>query len=180
MQGNLLKYSAAAAWSDSGRADPAGNSFNDVIYLRYADGTNSSPFIRVRVLSYNLDTQPAGASDGLPNSWAIAYFGSITPSAGLKTRAQDDFDSDGRSNLEEWLAGTAPNNSASVLKLDPFNGSSVNFTARPYDVYELLQSTSLPTWTRVVNPLLPTNTAGAFPGVGAAGGIKFFQVRRAP
>ena len=131
------------------------------------------------MLSFNRDTQPA-TSDGIPNNWATQYFGSTTPSAGAKTRAQDDFDNDGRTNLEEWLAGTVPTNSASVHKLDPFNGSSVTFIARPYDVYELIQSTDLPVWTRVVNPLLPTTTTGAFPGVGAASGRKFFQVRRVP
>jgi hypothetical protein len=180
LQGSLLRYAATSPFSDSGRFDPAGNSFRDAIFVRYSDGVNGSPFVRVRVLSYNLDTKPAGASDGLPDSWAIQYFGSSTPSAGAKTRAQDDFDGDGRTNLEEWLAGTNPALGTSVLKLDPFNGSSVSFTARPYEVYELIQSTDLPVWTRVVNPLLPTTTSGVFPGVGATGGRKFFQVRRVP
>lgn len=48
--------------------------------------------------------------DGLPDSWEIAYFGSITNQNALM-----DKDGDGTSNLQEFLDGTNPTNRASVL-----------------------------------------------------------------
>ncbi len=47
--------------------------------------------------------------DGLPDSWELAYFGN------LNQTATGDFDGDGISNLNEFLDGTNPTNSASVL-----------------------------------------------------------------
>lgn len=47
-------------------------------------------------------------ADGLPDSWELANFGSLTNSAST------DFDGDGSSNLQEFLNGTNPANSNSV------------------------------------------------------------------
>ena len=179
LQGSLLKYTAAQPWSDSGRDDPAGNSFNDSIFLRLSDGVNASPYLRVRVLSFNRDTQPA-TSDGLPNWWMQQYFFNTTPSAGALSRAQDDKDGDSLTNLEEWLAGTDPTVASSRIEISSFNGSTLDFPARPYDLYEVVASTDFTTWTRAVNPILPKTASGTATNLGSATGFKFFQVRRVP
>ena len=46
---------------------------------------------------------------GMPDSWQLAYFGNLT------TTATGDYDGDGVDNLQEFLDGTNPTNSASVL-----------------------------------------------------------------
>ncbi len=82
--------------------------------------------------------------DGLPDSWEIANFGSITNQSGL-----GDFDHDGVSNLKEFTDVTSPTNSTSFnphltiktlqcsVSVSPdlpsyTNGQSVTLTAVPY------------------------------------------------
>jgi TolB protein len=55
--------------------------------------------------------------DGIPDLWLTHYFGHPTGQEGDLSRAQDDADGDGMSNLEEFLAGTDPTISASVLRV---------------------------------------------------------------
>jgi hypothetical protein len=50
-----------------------------------------------------------GDGDGLPDSWEQTYFG------GLNQKPTGDFDGDGVSNLDEYLDGTNPADSASLL-----------------------------------------------------------------
>jgi hypothetical protein len=46
--------------------------------------------------------------DGIPDWWMIKYFGHATGQAGDFSRAQDDADGDGMTNLQEFLTGTDP------------------------------------------------------------------------
>jgi len=179
LQGLELKYTAAQPWSDSQRSDPAGTSFKDSVFVRLSDGVHASPYIRVRVLSFNRDTQPA-VSDGLPNWWMQKYFLSTTPSAGTFSRAQDDKDGDGLTNLEEWLAGTDPTIASSRITISAFNGSTLDFPAKPYDLYEVISTTDFITWTREVNPILSKTVTGTVVDLGDTTGFKFFQLRRVP
>jgi hypothetical protein len=55
--------------------------------------------------------QGALAPDGLPIAWLLTNFGTTNINAGA------DPDGDGRSNLQEYLAGTNPNNSADYLRI---------------------------------------------------------------
>jgi len=180
LAGSLLKYIPAQAWSDSGRDDPADIYYRDSILVRLSDGVNASPYIRVRVVSFNQDSQPPNASDGIPDWWANLHFNSAIPSAPAKTRAQDDWDGDGLTNLEEWLAGTDPAVAGSALAISGFDGSTIEFAARPYEVYEVVGSTDFGAWTREGNPLLPTTTIAIANAFDRAAGSKFFQVRRVP
>jgi Tol biopolymer transport system component len=55
--------------------------------------------------------------DGIPDAWLQYYFGHPTGQSGDLSRAQDDADGDGMTNLQEYLAGTDPLNPASSLRL---------------------------------------------------------------
>ena len=50
-------------------------------------------------------------SDGMDDAWEQSFFGSLAQSA------TEDFDSDGFSNLSEFMAGTNPADSNSLLKI---------------------------------------------------------------
>ena len=55
--------------------------------------------------------------DGVSDAWRLKYFGHVDPRADDQSRAADDPDGDGLSNLQESLAGTDPTNSASAFRI---------------------------------------------------------------
>ncbi len=55
---------------------------------------------------------PDSDSDGLPDQWELQFFGNLAQGP------NDDFDHDGASNLDEFLAHTDPTNPSSILKLN--------------------------------------------------------------
>jgi phosphatidylinositol glycan class B len=55
--------------------------------------------------------------DGIPSSWRAQYFGGDGTTTNAQSCAQCDPDGDGQSNLQEYLAGTNPTNSASSLRI---------------------------------------------------------------
>ena len=80
--------------------------------------------------------------NGLPDDWEAAY--------GLSA-ALEDADGDGRSNLDEYLAGTNPTNPTDVLRLDCAPGG-LRFDAQPSRTYSILASPSLDgPWATVLN-----------------------------
>jgi hypothetical protein len=100
--------------------------------------------------------------DGLPDSWQIQFFGSISsPNAAPGA----DPDRDGFSNLQEYLAGTNPTNALSYLKLDSVEvaGSStlIHFTAVAGKWYTLLYTDGLaPANWQPLNDILPQAVTG--------------------
>ena len=63
-----------------------------------------------------LDPKLSAAGDGLPNAWKQAY--GLDPLSSFGNNGPDgDPDGDGRSNLQEYFAGTDPTNSASNLHI---------------------------------------------------------------
>jgi hypothetical protein len=67
--------------------------------------------VRIRVVEADTD------GDGIPDDWMIRYFGHATGQAADKSRAEDDFDSDGMTNLAELIAGTDPTDLRSFFAL---------------------------------------------------------------
>ncbi|MDA9260883.1 hypothetical protein N9P58_03340, partial [Puniceicoccaceae bacterium] len=61
-------------------------------------------------------TEPEVDTDSLPDAWEIQYFGGINAVNGGET---EDFDGDGVSNYDEWLAGTDPSNATDFPVVTP-------------------------------------------------------------
>src|SRR6185369_3448340 len=81
-------------------------------------------------------------SDLIPDWWMLQFFGHPTGQSGDHSRAQDDFDADGMTNLQEFLAGTDPTNANSVLRIEvsfvvATNGVVLNWPASPSRFYRL-------------------------------------------
>jgi hypothetical protein len=155
--GNVLKFTPSAYYS-APRADPASGSYYDIIYARFSDATNASPFITVSTLSLNPDSD-SPSSDGIPDAWMSKYFGHTAPQSGDKSRATDDADGDHLNNLQEYIAGMNPVSTNSAQRITSLANGTLQFQAKAYELYEIQGSTNLAgtNWTRVVNPVLPTN-----------------------
>jgi len=161
---------------DGPRLDPLTTQPYDYIYARYSDGVNSSPYAMIKVISFNPDSY----SEGIPDAWRTTYFGSPNPSAGPNRHANNDFDGDGFSNLQEFLLGSDPTNKTSNLSMIFFGMTNIQWQAKGYEVYELYSSTNLAAWTRAINPIVPTNSVGTATGFTNGGPRQFFRLQRVP
>jgi len=157
VSGNLINFAPSAYYS-APRADPASTSYYDILYARFSDGTNASPFITVRTISLDTDSD-SPASDGMPDTWMNQYFGHSDPRAADKSRAPDDADGDRLNNLDEYRAGMNPKDTNSTQRILSLSNGTLQFQAKAFELYEILGTTNLTSgnWTRAVNPVIPTN-----------------------
>jgi Tol biopolymer transport system component len=95
--------------------------------------------------------------DGIPDLWMMHYFGHPTGQAGDLSRAQDDADGTGMSNLQKYLAGLDPTNPASVFSLQiqaqisSPNNTTLNWPAVPGKNYRVQFKDDLndPVWSEL-------------------------------
>ncbi len=114
-------------------------------------------------------------ADGIPDAWMIAKFGHATGLAADKSRATDDADGDGMTNMQEFRAGTDPRNPASVFRLaPPLNAgadktlSLTNLAGRTYRI-DFSDSLATPTPWRILADQIPgTGSAITITDPGAA------------
>ena len=70
-------------------------------------------------------------ADGLPDEWELFMLAAIGPGSGLtaieQIRPGDDYDGDGASNIEEFLAGTFAFLAADVLRIEGWRQAGDNF-----------------------------------------------------
>ena len=124
--------------------------------------------------------------DGIPDSWMLQHFGHLMGLASDNSRAQDDADGDGMTNLQEYLAGTDPLDPQSVLKLrvldsDPTTGRpQFEFTAMGGIGYTLLYSDTLtpPVWRKLVDVPVDVTTRAFLVDDPASTGVpmRFYRV----
>jgi len=94
---------------------PINNATTEALLLTGVDATNEGQYSVLLTNPFgSVTSAPAllmldADGDGLPDSWELAYFGN------LDQTAVGDFDGDGVSNLDEFLQGTNPTDSASAL-----------------------------------------------------------------
>ena len=171
-----ITYVPKAFYADSTRLAPGSGGYYDVIFARYSDGANASPFATISVISFNADSY----NEGVPDSWRQSYFGNANPSVGTKHHATDDADGDGESNLQEYLCGTVPTNKLSNLHIMSFNPGVLQWQAKGYEVYEVQSSTNFINWARAISPQVPTNSTGSATGCPNGGVQQYFRVLRVP
>ena len=82
--------------------------------------------------------------DGLPDDWETEYFGSINAPSGAPN---EDFDGDGLTNLQEFLAGLDPTDPTNLLRIVSVQWSEgtamLEFHAVAGCRYQLLRSATL-------------------------------------
>jgi len=181
VSGSLVKYSTTNYFSGP-RADPAGTGFYDQLFARYSDGVNASPFVSVRVISFLGDSKPDTGSDGLPDNWMTNYFGVVDPdpALGINHGANDDFDGDGFTNLQEFILGSDPTLADSNLRITSFDLNALHFQAKPYELYEVHGSTDLSTWKRSINPIVPADALAVATRHTNGAARQFFRVLKVP
>lgn len=85
--------------------------------------------------------------DNMPDGWEEYYF------TGLAQSSEDDFDGDGMTNYQEYLAGTVPTDANSIFKVEEvvFNGGTagLKWHAAGGTAYHVLASADLVTWSEV-------------------------------
>jgi hypothetical protein len=99
--------------------------------------------------------------DGLPDAWQVLYFGGTSST---NAAAGADPDHDGVSNLNEYLAGTIPNNGNSALKITAFSVVSAEqafqlaFPSLLQRYYQVQSTSDLknPDWTGYTNAVFGT------------------------
>ena len=166
---------------DSPRTDPLGSSAYARAKLTFSDGTNDSPFAEVRVISIHLDRVPA-ISDGMPDSWMTAFFGTTDPSGNPLHAATADFDGDGINNLDEFRAGTDPTDKNSALQiLSGAPGQGLTFASRPGDLYQIEFTSDFTNWVNATLPFIGQTTNDTVTELNnVTGDHGFFRLRRLP
>ena len=103
-------------------------------------------------------------TDGIPDWWRLAWFGHALGQAADQSRAGDDPDGDGMSNLSEFLAGTEPLNAASVFRITsatiPGADTAVSCTAVLGHTYQLQRRDTLDPSAIWVNVGAPVSGSG--------------------
>lgn len=116
--------------------------------------------------------------DGLPDDWEIAHFGSLAHAPNA------DADGDGISNLDEWRAGTDPNDPQSGFAFisvapHPQGGLEVKWASVPEKSYVLQRSGNpLAGFTEVASGQAATPPVNAYRDATATGvGPFFYRLR---
>jgi titin len=109
-------------------------------------------------------TTVSSVNDGIPDAWRALYFGGNGSTTNSQSCATCDPDHDGMNNLQKFLAGTNPTNSACSLKLgivsaNPTN-KSVYFASAAGTVYriESCDDLSLGAWALFADQIVGTGT----------------------
>ena len=115
---------------------------------------------------------------GMPDAWMTTHFGSAS-ATGSKRGPNDDFDSDGLTNLEEYRLGTNPTRGASRFDVTLKPGNAMEWLARPWSLYTMESSADGITWNVEQGIIPPAIGARAIaPPRDAAAARRFLRLRQ--
>jgi hypothetical protein len=176
----LLTVKSGRNWS-SWSAKPVINAGGSVVVFQsWSSGLVSGDLnFLADVFASSVDSD----SDGAPDSWTIQFFGHAEGQAGDLSRAGDDADGDGMTNLEEYLAGTSPTDRASAFRLQislvslPANTAFLNWPAAPGRSYAVQCKNELsdPEWLDMAGSIGVINNQATF-SVPADQTSRFYRV----
>lgn len=115
--------------------------------------------------------------DGLPDDWQIKYWGADSANWPL---ASADSDKDGATNVQEFLAGTDPTDSAKVLRLTwrhTEQGSRLEWTTEKGCIYQVQTSVDLKKWDSVGSPRFAAGTIDSIPASREKGKAMYRVIR---
>ena len=146
--------------------------------VRLTTFTNMNGFVQVTFNHTGGATQirygPDSDADGLPDSWEQTWSVSC---------ATCDDDGDGLSNLQEYLAGTSPINSANFLRIATVQSGSLTFASVNGMTYRVEMTDDLigNSWTTLSNSVAGTGSSIQINDPGAASvPRRFYRVRLLP
>jgi glycosidase len=173
-----------------GKSIPVSRAFTNAVadaqlqmdFVSVIDNARASG-IQVRKIA-DLDSD----GDGIPDWWTLGYFNHPTGQAADGSRAMDDPDGDGMSNLQEYLAGTDPRNAGSVFAITSITISNqdvlVSWPSVAGQTYQLRRCSSFDTNSCAdIGTPLP-GTGGILtqtdPGASTNDPPQFYRVRLVP
>jgi glycosidase len=127
-------------------------------------------------------------TDGVPDWWMLGYFDHPTGQDADQSRTHEDSDGDGRSTLDEFLAGTDPLDADSAFRITDIrvsgNDLAILWTTGPNKTNQLERS-GAPNdgapWNNVGDPVFTTGFATNQTDFGATGvSERFYRIRLVP
>jgi hypothetical protein len=130
-----------------------------------------------------IDPSTDSDGDGIPDWWMELYFGHAIGQANDRSRASDDADGDGLTNIQEFHAHTNPRNSASTLRITlvqkAADGMHITFTSVSGKSYRLESKNSLgaTNWSLVTDNIAGLNGTTTVGDPGAIGVVhRFYSI----
>ena len=141
-----------------------------VAFESWAPGLAQPDLNRARdVFASLVDAAVDTDGDGIPDEWMIQHFGHPAGQASDLSRAEDDADGDGLTNLAEYIAGTDPNDAASLLGIEISiaatpDSVTVSWPAAPGRVYRVQYKDNLtdPVWLEAGGSVLVIGNQAQF------------------
>jgi hypothetical protein len=94
------------------------------------DGTGVA-LIRIDLTSWGIPLANDQDGDAMDDAWENTYFGNTGQPAAA------DYDGDGQTNLEEFIAGCDPTDASSLFKIMNMNNSTISWSTHAERVYEV-------------------------------------------
>ena len=173
--GSTISYTYDAA----GRLTSA--SYNSDTSINYAYDANGN-LLRRSTVNGGLDSD----GDGIPDAWTQQYFGHPTGQAFDKSRAGDDADGTGMTNLQKYLAGLNPLDPNKVFRITAIvqsGGFQITWSSVPGKNYRVYSTDALGV---IFTPLSGIILAGtgettkSYTDATANGAKRFYQVAVVP